>query len=389
MKQRTREDWWKEGVAIGKDVDPENIANDVVIHPGCRVQGRKTSIASGCVLGAEAPAVIEDCQLGRNVQLRGGYFSGATFFDRSGLGSGAHVRAGTILEEEAGGAHSVGLKQTVFLPFVTAGSLINFCDALMAGGTSRKDHSEIGSSYVHFNFTPHQDKATASLVGDVPNGVFLDNHPVFLGGQGGLVGPVRVAYGTVVAAGGVCRRDISEPDQLHIPAPPREDTRPYETGVYGNVDRIVGNNLTYIGNVMALREWYRHARCRFVRDRFDQAVLDGGISNLTLILDERVRRLGDLAVKMEYSVRRLLKTGGSAEAVATQQRFQSLWPDLETKFKSGVIEQDISSRDVLVGALGGDDYLACIKSLSPATREAGRAWLQSVADGFDQIWRKQ
>ena len=66
----------------------------------------------------------------------------------------------------------------------------------MAGGTSRKNHSEIGSSYIHFNFTPHQDKATPSLVGDVPRGVMLDRAPIFLGGQGGLVGPVRIAYGT-------------------------------------------------------------------------------------------------------------------------------------------------------------------------------------------------
>ena len=110
------------------------------------------------------------------------------------MGSGAHVRTGTLLEEQAGAAHTVGFKQTIFLPFVTAGSLINFCDCLMAGGTSRKNHSEIGSSYIHFNFTPRQDKATASLIGDVPRGVMLDQAPIFLGGQGGLVGPVLLDF---------------------------------------------------------------------------------------------------------------------------------------------------------------------------------------------------
>ena len=385
MKQRTREDWRQEGVTVGEDFDPENIAADVVIHPGCRIHGEKTSIGSGCVLGAESPATIENCQLGRHVHLKGGFYSGATFLDGSNMGSGAHVRAGTILEEEAGGAHSVGLKQTVFLPFVTAGSLINFCDALMAGGTSRKDHSEIGSAYVHFNFTPHQDKATASLVGDVPNGVFLDNHPVFLGGQGGLLGPARIAYGTVVAAGGVCRRDITDPDQLHIPSPPKEDTRPYETGAYGHIDRIVRNNLSYIGNIMALREWYRNARCHFVRDRFDLAVLNGGVENLTLILDERIKRLGDLAGKMEYSFQWLSKNGGSAEAIAAQKGFHSAWTDLENKLKGNVIGQDMQSRDLLVGALSGDNYIACIKSLPPAIRETGCAWLQSIVDGIEQF----
>ena len=61
------------------------------------------------------------------------------------MGLGAQVREGCILEEEANGAHCVGIKQTILFPFVTLGSLINFCDCLMAGGTSRKDHSEAGS----------------------------------------------------------------------------------------------------------------------------------------------------------------------------------------------------------------------------------------------------
>jgi UDP-N-acetylglucosamine/UDP-N-acetylgalactosamine diphosphorylase len=389
MNQRTREDWRNDGVEIEQDVDLDNIAADAVIHSGSRIRGKDTSIGSGCVIGAESPATIENCQLGRCVQLKGGYFSGAAFFDGSNLGSGAHVRAGSILEEEAGGAHSVGLKQTVFLPFVTAGSLINFCDALMAGGTSRKDHSEIGSSYVHFNFTPHQDKATASLVGDVPNGVFLDNRPVFLGGQGGLVGPARIAYGSVVAAGGVCRRDIAVPDQLYIPAPPKEDTRPYETGAYGSIDRIVKNNLTYIGNITALREWYGNVRCRFVRDRFDQAVLDGGAENLSVILDERIKRLGDLAGKMKYSFQWLKNNGGSADIIAEQERFYSGWPDLEMKLKEEVAGQDMENRNVLVGALNGDDYMACIKSLPPAVREAGRKWLQSIVSGTELFWGAQ
>jgi len=178
-----------------------NISREAIVHPGCRIIG--SSIGPGCEIGAEGAVVIENCQLGRGVKLKGGYFSGSVFLDGANMGGGAHVREGTILEEEASGAHAVGLKQTVLLPFVTLGSLINFCDILMAGGTSRKNHSEVGSSYIHFNFTPNQDKATASLVGDVSRGVLLNQNPIFLGGQGGLVGPARIAYGTVIAAGGI------------------------------------------------------------------------------------------------------------------------------------------------------------------------------------------
>ena len=133
------------------------------------------------------------------------------------------MREGCLLEEEAGGAHCVGLKQTILFPFVTLGSLINFCDCLMAGGTSRQDHSEVGSSYIHFNYTPDGDKTTASLFGDVPRGVMLDQPPIFLGGQGGAVGPVRVGFGTVVTAGSVLRGDVLEDGKLVAIAPPQRD----------------------------------------------------------------------------------------------------------------------------------------------------------------------
>jgi bifunctional UDP-N-acetylglucosamine pyrophosphorylase/glucosamine-1-phosphate N-acetyltransferase len=93
-------------------------------------------------------------------------------------------------------------------PFATLGSLINFCDCLLAGGTSRKDHSEVGSSYIHFNFTATGDKVTPSLFGDVPRGVMLNQPPIFLGGQGGSVGPIRVGFGNVVSAGTVLRKDV-------------------------------------------------------------------------------------------------------------------------------------------------------------------------------------
>ena len=70
------------------------------------------------------------------------------------MGLGAQVREACILEEEASGAHCVGIKQTILLPFVTLGSLINFCDCLMAGGTSRQNHSEVGTPDIHFESSP-------------------------------------------------------------------------------------------------------------------------------------------------------------------------------------------------------------------------------------------
>ena len=220
-----------DSVFIDAAIDTTRIAHEGVrIHPGCRLTGRHTFISNDVQIGTEGPATIVNCQIGRGVELKSGYFENAVFLEGAQLGAGSHVRGGTILEEQASTAHCVGLKQTILFPYVTLGSLINFCDCLMAGGTSRQNHSEVGSSFIHFNYTPNQDKATASLFGEVPHGVMLDQHPIFLGGQGGVVGPCRMAYGTVSAAGSIIRRDQLQPDCLLVGESGKGGGHALETG---------------------------------------------------------------------------------------------------------------------------------------------------------------
>jgi hypothetical protein len=348
------------------------ISPDAIIHPGCRIEN--ASIGPGCEIGAEGPVVIENCQLGRNVKLKGGYFSGAVFLDGANMGSGAHVRAGTILEEQAGGAHTVGLKQTVLLPFVTLGSLINFCDILMAGGTSRKDHSEVGSSYIHFNFTPNQDKATASLVGDVPRGVLLNQKPIFLGGQGGLVGPARIAYGSVIAAGGICRNDLLAESQLHIPAVPAEKTIPFAPGRYGNIDRILKNNLIYIGNIKALKAWYENVRILFIRDEYDQACFDGALVNLDTILNERFQRLGNFFQTLENSC------GADIPVCPDVPNLGKKWSEISNAWKTPL--DTVADAGLMTEIERADkaDYLTAVQNLSEGARAGAAAWLQSIVD---------
>jgi UDP-N-acetylglucosamine/UDP-N-acetylgalactosamine diphosphorylase len=316
------------------------------------------------------------------VNLKGGFFSGAVFLDGANLGSGAHVREGTILEEEANGAHAVGLKQTLLLPFVTLGSLINFCDVLMAGGSSRKDHSEVGSSYIHFNFTPHQDKATASLIGDVPRGVLLREKPIFLGGQGGLVGPARIAYGSVIAAGGVCRQDVLDENRLHVPAIPAAQTLPYAQEVYKNIGRIVRNNLIYIGNVRALQAWHRTVRGIFLRDDFDRACHQGALDNLDLIFRERLKRLEELAAKLEPSARALEAQGAEFVGIAQEQRaFSTDWKRLRATLEALVPPvADAALLCELASADKSSGYIAAVRGLSESARVAATAWLRHIVD---------
>ena len=373
-----------ENTYVAPDVNPERIAPGAVIHPGCRLSGAALAIGPGSVIGAEAPATVSDCQLGAEVRLAGGFFDRATFLNGFRAGSGAHVRPGCLFEESSSFAHSAGVKQTVFFPWVTAGSLINFCDCLMAGGTGRKNHSEIGSSYVHFNFTPHQDKATASLVGDVPLGVLLNQPPIFLGGQGGLVGPSRIAYGTVLPAGQVWRGDVTAAGRLVAkPAFPDTIDAPYEPRRYGAVFPALRNNLLYIGNILALDAWYRVFRAPFMRgDVYLSACHAGARARLAEILEERLSRLDEFAQKVEHS----LALGLSGSRDVEHRAFVDQWPALKNALADRVGAREAlpipgNVREI-AGALPAGDYLRAVQSLPPESARIISAWLEAYPAGL-------
>src|SRR5512139_3773979 len=378
-------------IDVGDEVNIDQFSgNGVKIYPGCRIYGEKTVISSGVQLGYEAPVTVDNCQLGPQVELKGGYFTKSVFLEKASMGLGGHVREACLLEEQANGAHCVGLKHTILFPFVTLGSLINFCDCLMAGGTSRKDHSEVGSSYIHFNFTPNQDKATASLIGDVPRGVMLRSAPIFLGGQGGLVGPVRLGYGTLIAAGTVWENDCPQGGML-LKGSALLSERPLYPGLYREVRRKVCNNLFYIGNLAALRQWYVHVRRPFLHaQEGGTALYEGALEVLDGAMEERILRLRALAGKMETSIAIAEKVlqGRAKEAHLRHKReLLQYWPEVQEKL-SGLADDSIGEgrRSLFLHTIderlskGADDYIAFVRALDRESADAGSAWLQSVVD---------
>lgn len=357
-------------VDIADDVDPDRISGEgVVLHQGTRISGAKTVISAGSVLGAEGPVTVANCRLGPKVALKGGYAANAVFLEKANMGLGHHVREGCLLEEEAGGAHCVGLKQTILFPFVTLGSLINFCDVLMAGGRNRKDHSEVGSSYIHFNFTPSGDKTTPSLFGDVPRGVMLDQAPIFLGGQGGTVGPVQVAYGTVVGAGSILRSDVPKPDQLIVVGPAQSMQMPFVADDYRGLNRLVGKNLLYVAHLMALQAWYQQVRRPFfAAQELGDLVYEGALEMLASARSERISRLRAMIGKVRPD---------DAERATLKESIDAL---------CAVFDEVTTPADAaVVGALtqaaqAGTGYVEAVQALPPELTAAGTAWLTAIVE---------
>jgi UDP-N-acetylglucosamine/UDP-N-acetylgalactosamine diphosphorylase len=277
-----------------------------------------------------------------------GFVSGAVLLRGARLGANAHVRAGTLLEEQASTAHAVGLKQTILFAFVTLGSLINFCDCLMAGGTSPRDHSEVGSGYIHFNFTPwgeRGDKATPSLLGDVTRGVWLRSRRIFMGGSGGLVGPAQVGYGAVAGAGQVVRGGIAENHLVLTPL--RKVDREVEPQRRDPTRPRADDNLRYIAQLHALREWYRRVRLPTTPEP-RRPVIEEAAVNLDQAVEERVKQLG---------------------------RFLS-----ERGMRVPTLRFDESPRCPLDCSRVQPDHVEWVQQLGDGEVAAGTEWLQQIAE---------
>ncbi len=373
-------------IDVGDEVNIDQISSKgVKIYPGCRIYGEKTVISSGVQLGYEAPVTVENCQIGPKVELKGGYFKKSVFLEKVNMGLGGQVREACLLEEQANGAHCVGLKHTILFPFVTLGSLINFCDCLMAGGTSRQDHSEVGSSYIHFNFTPEGDKTTASLIGDVPRGVMLNKPPIFLGGQGGMVGPLRMSYGAVVAAGSVLREDVTTEKQLIVSKSHSGKVVDLIPRAYPSLSRVVENNIIYVANLIALEQWYLQVRrIFFEHQEFGHLIFAAILENLQLAKEERIKRLKDMAAKMPVPSG---KEKNRANTIRAKQEFHEKGKWLEELLVSDAGKTaGEEKRDSFLSAFvkhreeHGGNYIEVIQSLPLHASTGGTEWLDAIVN---------
>jgi UDP-N-acetylglucosamine/UDP-N-acetylgalactosamine diphosphorylase len=249
----------------------------------------------------------------------------------------------------------------------------------------------VGSSYIHFNYTPNQDKATASLMGDVPRGVMLNQSPIFLGGQGGMVGPAQIEYGTVIAAGTICRRDVAKQNSLVFGGVSRSLSShgpAFEPGAYGDISRVLANSFAYIGNLQALLQWYLHVRSKFMLGSLhSEACHKGAVGQIKAMIEERVKRLAELAEKMPNSIEvaKRKSRGKMGKAHTEQRKFMEEWPELAPALTAGPRKM-AASRDKdsflveMEKVRPGRTYLEAVASLGPEARAAGTAWLESVVN---------
>ncbi len=380
-------------VHIASDVDPSRIESGAVLLPFVRLEGARSAVGRGAKIGSGGPVYLRDCAAGRNVDLASGTFEDAVFLDGAAFGPSGHARAGTLFEEGAKAAHACGVKQTILLPFATLGSLINFCDCLLAGGTGSEDHSEVGSGFIHFNFSPsgaHGDKATPSMFGDVVRGVFLRERRIFLGGDAGVVGPTTVGFGTVLAAGTTYRKDRGEDRLVYAERLPDRE-RPFDPIVFRNAKEKIHKNVAYLAQLAALRCFYVEVRAALaLGDAFATLLVQAAIEVLDVAARERVRQLERLGPDFIRSAEKLRSEGaeaGSPEVayqIAFAARIATARPALIDLASAANATADGAESAAFAAAAarppGG--YLDWVRGLSDTGFGAGRARLAAAADAY-------
>ena len=398
-------------VSIGLAVPLENIAAGVTLHPLTRITGAQSRIDAGAqigtggavtlensqvgaqsVIGSLGPVTLRDTTCGPRTVLGCGVAEQSVFLGREGpepafaTGYGFRVRKGTLYEECANSAQHTDTKMTILQPFVTLGSNINWCDVLVGGGSGAElgEFSEVGSGAVHFNFTLRGDKATASMFGNVCDGVFLNQPRIFLGGNTSMIGPVSSDFGALTGAGG--RHTGHLKGGLNPPLPPPDDAqaRDFQLDAYGSIKRIVDSQVLYLGELAALEAWYTTIRIGLLGSSHPdrKQLYEKGRDMVRMNRGERIAQLGRLAHSMAGSATTLEKKHPGDPRIAQQRALLDGWPVLEQHLKKEPARND--PPQALVEALAraaeqADTYTATIRALPPTLAQLGATWLREIS----------
>jgi UDP-N-acetylglucosamine/UDP-N-acetylgalactosamine diphosphorylase len=215
----------------------------------------------------------------------------------------------------------------------------------------------------------------------------LNQPAIFLGGQGGMVGPLRLDYGNVVAAGTILRKDCLERSKLIITKTYRAGIFPFVPDLYSGLSRVVENNVLYLANLAALEQWYVHVRRPFFHaQELGDLIYAGVLDKLALAKTERIKRLGVMTEKIDASLK------GHREHASGRDGKQELCnaiQQLSDLFSGEIVENSgLKARDVFLEALmdykreGDGTYVETVQRLPATVSEKGTAWLQEIVDAI-------
>ena len=311
-------------------------------------------------------------------------------------GYGFRIRKGTLYEEDASSAQHTDTKMTVLFPWTTLGSNINFCDALLAGGTGPEPgyFSEIGSGTIHFNFSIRGDKATASLFGDASSGVFLDQQRLFIGGNNSLLGPIRADFGAMTAADVRINGPLSKGLNFGKSLP--KGKIDYDPRIFLGALGTVKKQVNVLAELTSLFHWYQQIRIACVAQTPQQKFIYE--SGLRIVKSNHQERLSQLQLFMDAvaNSQGLITKSEivSKKEISEQTHLLKYWSKIQKKLvEPAHFELEVPNlltdniKEQL--AKGQRSYTKLIQNLSPAGNKAGKKWLYSITKKVHKIFDEE
>ncbi len=407
-------------VCLGREVPFEKIGSGVTLHPFSRITGAQTHIypkaqigprgavvlensvvGTEAVIGNQGPVTMTDTVTGPKTVLGSGEAEHAVLLGKeTGLndfstGVGFRIRKGSLYEEDASSAQHTDTKMTILFPWVTLGSNVNLCDLMLTGGVGPElgNFTEVGSGTIHFNFTIRGDKATASLFGNVPDGVFLKETRLFIGGNNSLIGPLQGVFGGMTAAGVRIAGNLKEGLNLGRGLPVGH--MDYDPRVFSKTKDIIGQQVTYIGQLVALYHWYREIRFRSVpHDPERLALYQAGQRMLALNIQERIAQIERFIEGLETSIQILSQQPLPPHAtIAEQKILLEHWPRLKEHLENYEAHfweiPGLLSNALEESASRYNHHTQIIRNLSPDSVRVGKSWLASIVHRCEHFFKDE
>ncbi|MBF0237014.1 MAG: hypothetical protein HQM12_04850 [SAR324 cluster bacterium] len=410
-----------EQVAIQQDVQLERISSGVILYPFTRLSGSQTRlfpnariglngpatlnnsvVGSNSVIGELGPVTLKNTWVGPNSILGSGVAEDAVFLGREEFlsdlttGMGFRVRKGSLYEEDASSAQHTDTKMTILFPWVTMGSNINFCDALVAGGTGLNlgEFTEIGSGTIHFNFTLRGDKATASLLGDVPNGIFLREERIFIGGNNSLLGPLSCPFGAFTAAGIRVAGKLENGLNLGRGLPTGK--MDYNPKIFTRAKHIMNSQINYVGQLDAMFHWYDKIRMFIARNNEEQlGSYQAGQAVIQRNIEERIKQIEHFVNSLEDSVQILSQQVlPPKNSIEEQKNIMKHWPKLKNKlldYQDHVwnVPNTLTNELENLSLEHGNRYTRLIQNLSHESVAFGNSWLSSIVHRAEHLFHNE
>ena len=404
-------------IHVGREVQLENISPGCTIYPFVRIIGPETQIHSGAqigvrgsvtlenswigenaVVGSLGPVTLKDTVVGPKSVLGSGVAEQAVFLGKETMvndfttGYGFRIRKGSLYEEDSSSAQHTDTKMTVLFPWNTLGSNINFCDALIAGGTGPElgNFSEVGSGSIHFNYSIRGDKATASLFGDVYQGVFLDQERLFIGGNNTLLGPIKADFGVMTAAGARIKGTLSPGLNFGHSTP--KGKIDYDSRRFSGALGIVTKQIDFLAELTALFHWYQQVRIGCISQTTEQKfVYESGLNIVELNYKERLFQLSRYVEALEGSLSIFSGSNKmSKKETAEQRQLLEKWPKIQQQLATPkafelLIPESLTNAIARKLAEGKLDYTVIIKGMDIEGKQKGKDWLNTIANGVRNI----